>query len=140
VSAENLASAQCPSKVRVEDLRPFFHRQSERRRALDLSGAVDQDVYFPEAFQRRDRQRCKRVALANIATLSQSPSSPSLDFKSRFVDLLLSTSGGNNIRSRIREAEAQNAADPGCASHYHGRFVFQAQNVGWHSLFSFLHE
>ena len=51
VLAEDLAGAQRAGEVRVENVGPFFLGHVESGRALNDSGAVDEDVDFAEALE-----------------------------------------------------------------------------------------
>ena len=51
MAAKDLASAQCPGKIRVQDVRPFLFQNGECGRALNFSGTVDKNVNLAKRWQ-----------------------------------------------------------------------------------------
>ena len=51
MAAKHLASARCPGKIRVQDVRPFLFQNGECGRALNFSGTVDKNVNLAKRWQ-----------------------------------------------------------------------------------------
>jgi hypothetical protein len=78
--SKDLAGAQGPGKVCVQDALPLIFRKIKSGRALDFPGAVDEDVRFAEMFQRLPEKVFQRGAVADVRGHAQGAPAPGLDF------------------------------------------------------------
>ena len=112
VPPEDLAGAEGPGQVRVEDPVPLLLGDVERRRPLRAGGAVHEDVDPPERGDARREGRLERGAVGDVGYDAERPAAEALDLRRGRVHRLEVPRRRDDVRPRLREAAREGEADP----------------------------
>src|ERR1700733_2197224 len=132
VPPEDLAGAQRPREIRIQNIGPFLFRHVERRHAFYFSRTVNKDVDFAKTTDRRGQKCFERGAITHIRSQAKSLALTPLYLRRDFVNHLPPPRRGDNIRAGIGKPQAQSAPNPGAPSDNDGSLAFEAQDVGRH--------
>ena len=126
VFAEDLAGAQGPGEISIEDVGPLRFVDEQGGCALDFSGTVDEDIDLAEGVESGRQKGVELIALAKIGGLAERATSSRFDRGGDLVYLLLAAAGADDVGAGVRQTKAERATDAGGAADHNGRSAFEA--------------
>ena len=125
--AEDLAGAQRPGQIGIENISPLLLRERDGGRALDFAGAVDEDVDFAEALKDRCQECFKGLAIADVGDKTEGLAAARFDGIGCLVHFLLAARCGDDVCAGVGKPKTEGAANAGCAPGNHRGFAFKAE-------------
>jgi hypothetical protein len=119
--AEDLAGAEGAGDVGVHDGLPLVFGKVDGGGALDLAGAVDEDVDFTEGLEGGRAECFEAGAIGDVGWLTQRPNAGCFDGGCSLIDLLGATAGGDDVGACFCEANRHGETNArGATHHYRG--------------------